>query len=418
LRRRAALRYNARRVTAATEPSALPDDVQDVGKLLRAMAAEGRVEALIDLVLRLLFDVRTKNSALELRLQKALRALYGRKSQKVSAEQLALLLGELGAEGPAATAAAGDVEVPAPPALPEAPPKGRRGRSPLPAGLPREERVVPVPEAERHCAACGAEKRGMGFVTSEVLEFVPGHVRVLEEKREKLACRTCEGEVAVAPTEKVSDRGRPGPGLLAQLLVDKDQDAMPLYRQVQAFARLGVDLPTSTVGTWNAFACDVLTPVADLVRSRVLSSFVVSVDDTGLRVLDRDHPNGVKKGHVWAFVAGGLVAYTYTADWSADGPAKWLSDFDGFVQGDGYAGYEAQLKGAAGPVVAEARRLGCMMHLRSKFEETLRAGDLRAAVALEHVKALYEVERRAKGDSAPSSAKPFATSSRARCCGN
>lgn len=384
-------------MTAATESSSLPDDVQDVGKLLRAMAAEGRVEALIDLVLRLLFDVRTKNSALELRLQKALRALYGRKSQKVSAEQLALLLGELGADDGAAAGEgeAGNVEMPPPPALPEAS-KGRRGRAPLPAGLPRDERVVPVPEGERHCAACGAEKRGMGFVTSEVLEFVPGHFRILEEKREKLACRACEGEVTVAPTDKITDRGRPGPGLLAQLVVDKYQDAMPLYRQVQAFARLGVTLPTSTVGAWSAFACDVLVPVADLIRSRVLSSFVVSVDDTGLRVLDRDHPNGIKKGHVWAYVAGGLVAYTYTSDWSADGPAKWLSGFDGFVQGDGYAGYEAELEGASGPVVAEARRLGCMMHLRSKFEETLRAGDLRAAVALGHVKALYEIERRAK----------------------
>jgi transposase len=384
-------------VTAAAARPASPDDVHDVSKLLRAMAAEGRIDALIELVVRLLLEVRSKNSALELRLQKALRALYGRKSKKVSADQLALLLGELGA-GDGAVASegeGGDVEVPPPPTLPEAP-KGRRGRAPLPAGLPRDERVVPVPEAERHCAACGAEKRGMGFVTSEVLEFVPGHFRILEERREKLACRACEGEVAVAPTDKVTDRGRPGPGLLAQLLVDKYQDAMPLYRQVQAFARLGVALPTSTLGTWNAFACDVLAPVADLVRSRVLASFVANVDDTGLRVLDRDHPSGVKKGHVWAFVAGGLVAYTYTADWSADGPAKWLSDFDGFVQGDGYAGYEAQLKGARGPVVAEARRLGCMMHLRSKFEETLRAGDLRAAVALGHVRALYEVERRAK----------------------
>ncbi|HEU4410266.1 MAG TPA: IS66 family transposase zinc-finger binding domain-containing protein [Polyangiaceae bacterium] len=202
-------------MTAAADQPALPDGVADVGKLLRAMAAEGRVEALIDLVLRLLLEVRSKNSALELRLQKALRALYGRKSQKVSAEQLALLLGELGAEGVAATAEVGDVEVPAPPTPPEAPPKGRRGRAPLPAGLPREERVVPVPEAERRCAQCGAAKCGMGFVSSEVLEFVPGHVRILEEKREKLACRACQSEVSAA--ERRATRGAAVGGWLTAL---------------------------------------------------------------------------------------------------------------------------------------------------------------------------------------------------------
>jgi transposase len=391
-------------------PSSLAD-LGDVRRKLEELLGEGRGHELIEIVLALLADVRDTNTALTVRLRNALRALYGRQSQKVSDDQLSLLFAALGQEPPAEatqpaedscppeTSMVPDGAVPQPPA-PPVPPRGRGGRAPLPKELPRESNVVPVGEQERVCATCGATKECIGHETSEVLEFVAAHFKVIEEKREKLACIACPEEgVTTAPSEKVMDRGRPGPGLLANILVQKFQDAMPLYRQAQAYERYGVSLAPSTLGDWSTFALDVLAPVAARIFAQVVQCPIVQLDDTGLRVLDRDHPNGVKRGHVWAFVGDGLVAFRYAPDWKAERPAALLHDFTGYLQGDGYAGYEAMLRdgeNGAEPVVPLERRLGCGMHIRSKFEKAAKAGDARAAIALFYFKEIYRVEAACK----------------------
>ena len=127
--------------------------------------------------------------------------------------------------------------------------------------------------------------------------------------------------------------------------------------------------------------------------------------DTGIRVLDRDDPRGVKKGHIWGYVGDcNLVAFDYTKDWKADGPAKFLRPFRGFMQGDGYAGFDRALRppddedGEEAPVVPENRRLGCGMHIRRKFEAAAQAGDARGAIVLSYFKKLYDVERSCKDD--------------------
>lgn len=390
----------------------LPSDLADVRRLLEQLAVEGRVDELIELVVTLLAEMRDKNTALAVRLGKALRQLYGRKSEKISSEQLALLFKKLGDDAPSDAAAATDTpqvsdpqaspDQPAPPVPPPpAPPKRRRGgRTPLPAHLPRETRVVPVPEAERTCAICGAEKKCVGHYTSEILDFVPAQFRIIEERREKLECAHCPEQAVTAISEKVMDRGRPGPGLLAMLLVEKFDDSMPLYRQAQQYARFGVSLSTSTLGDWSAFALDVLEPVAELIRGRVFDAFYIRTDDTGMRVLDRDHPNGVKRGHIWGFVGAGLVYFFYAPDWKAKHPAVLLDGFTGHLQGDAYAGYSAMLRKGNDntPVVPEERLIGCGMHIRSKFEKVVRAGDARGAVVLKFFKDIYQIEADCKAE--------------------
>lgn len=315
-------------MTTATTTK-LPDDLRDVRCKLEELAAEGRTGELIDLVVELLARMRATNNALTVRLQNALRELYGRKSQKVSTETLSSLLAALGHEvsasaaeaataaappdagtapatspdaGAAAASAPEGGLVPSPPEPPK-PPRVRGGRSPLPKDLPREQRKVRVPDVERRCPRCGAERQVIGHRSSPILEFVPAHFKLIEELREKLACPRCpEAGVATAPSEKVMERGRPGPGLLANILVEKFCDAMPLYRQAQQYERFGVALSPSTLGDWAAFGIDTLAPIARRITERVLGSPYVRGDDTGMRVLDRDHPNGVKLGHMWAFV--------------------------------------------------------------------------------------------------------------------
>lgn len=390
----------------AASTTTTPDDLEQVRGKLAELAHAGRVDELIELVLHLLLDARNHNTALQARLGKALRELYGKKSEKISPAQLALLFDKLGDEVPAdiveeaATAATSDDDVPQPPPPPA--PRTRRGhgRSALPANLPREPRIIPVAKELRTCAICGNEKECIGHITSEILEFVPASFKVIEEQREKLACKTCENGVVAAPSEKPMSGGRPGPALLAHLVVDKFQDAMPIYRQAQAFERCGVALSTSTLGDWTTFAIEVLRPIARAIVARVLRSFVIGADDTGIRVLDRDHEAGVKRGHMFAYVGDHeLVAFDYTPDWSAKGPGKFLEHFDGFVQTDGYKGWPAVIEEEGKPkrvVVPPERRLGCAMHVRRPFEAAAKARDARAAIALAYFQSIYKIERECK----------------------
>ncbi|EYF01807.1 putative transposase [Chondromyces apiculatus DSM 436] len=384
----------ARRSASSLKP---PNDLDDVRRKLGQLAEEGRTSDLIELVLQMLAQMSETNNALSLRLQTALRELYGRKSQKISAAQLSLLFAEL---GPEASAQPERELVPQPPEPPK-PPSPRGGRSPRPPHLERKQRRVTVPASERVCPRCGKDKACIGYRTSEVLDFVPAHFVVIEEQREKLACPRCpEQGVATAPSDKVMDRGRPGAGLLAKLLVDKFEDSLPLYRQAQQCACAGVPLAASTLGDWSSFALDVLAPVAARITERVLSAFYVRADDTGMPVQDRDHPRGIKRGHLWSFIGADLAAFLYAPDWKAKYPAALLDGFQGFLQGDGYAGYDAMLRSdrSGEPILSEDRRLGCAMHLRAKFEKAAKLHDARAAIALSYFQALYRIEAACKAE--------------------
>jgi len=389
--------------TSRTESPA--EDLGAVADKLRELAEAGRTDELIELVLTLLSQVRNENSQLTHRLHLLLRSAYGRSSEKVDASQLALLFDEL-SKSETPESAADCIKVPeTPPLHPDDTAKKKRksrGRQPLPPELPREMSKVPVPDDERVCEVCGKDKQCIGHLESEILEFVPAHFKVIVEQREKLACPDgCEKSVSVAPSQKVYERGRPGPALLAHVLVSKFQDSLPLYRQSQIFRRSGVRISPSTLGVWAAFAAECIQPIAMRIIRWALRSHCLQVDDTGLRVLDRDHPHGVKRGHMWGHVGDGKwVVFRYTPTWQAKHAAVLLSRFEGFMQGDGYAGYNTVVDASESdePVIPPERRLGCGMHIRRKFEQAAKGGDARGAVAMAYFRKLYQVERSCKED--------------------
>nr|WP_232293773.1 IS66 family transposase [Stigmatella aurantiaca] len=250
------------------------------------------------------------------------------------------------------------------------------------------------PSAEEcTCPECGQPRKSIGQEVSQRLELEPARFYVRVEKRPKLACARCKEGVVAAPAGETPLPGAlPGPGLLAQLLVGKYRDGLPVHRQQAIFdKRYGVKLPPSTLGDWVAGASDLLVPLVALLKRRTLSDFLLHTDDTGVRVLDKEDARGVKRGHLWPYIGqGGNLFVEYTPDWSSQGPQAVLANFQGYLVVDGYKGYQA-LFGHASP----RTEVGCWMHARRGFERAHLAGDARGSTVLALVQKLYAVERQA-----------------------
>jgi transposase len=363
----------------------------DILERVEALHEEGRRDELVAMIGTLVDEI----DRLELLEQKLRKHRFGKRSEKLDPKQLALTLAErdelAGETGELACTPEHIVDEGQ--ARENQPPRPERGkRKPLPEDLPRTTIPIPVPEAQRRCASCGREMGVMGCETSEELEWVPGHFEVRRYEREKRACSHCGGGgVVTAPTpDKVVEKGLPGPGLLAHVVVSKFQDHLPLYRQRQIFKRQGIDLPSATLGRWCAQAAWGVAPVAQEIRRRVLASYVLQTDDTHLRVLDRDHPQGIKRGFVWPYVGDGRWAYfDYTPSRAKEGPLEFLVERRGWVQADAYAGYDRLFDGED----ARCIEVGCWAHARRRFVETLEGGDGQAAWPLEQIRTLYAIER-------------------------
>lgn len=383
--------------TTAREVPGEGAGISELKAFLLDLIRDGRGEDAVEMVLDLVLRLRDDNNAKALRIAKLLRERFGRKGERVTREQLDLFLRSV--EEADRAGLPDDVETPP---LPEAPKKKKRrrkrtGRDPLPENLPRHIHVLEPPLSERTCSTCLTEKTCIGHETSEVLEFVPAQFEVHEYRRQKLACRKCEDGVVIAwSADKPIERGRPGPGLLAEVVVSKYVEHQPLYRTSKRFARLGVPIADSTLMNWVAATAFMLKPIHDELRRLVLGSHVLGVDDTHIKVLDRKAEGNVKRGHIWPYVGyeGGRrirVAFHYTPDWKGSGPRGFLEKRVGYVQGDGYAGIDELFDRPDSTAI----RVGCWAHGRRKVKEALDGGDLRAAVPLTFIQRLYEIERRA-----------------------
>jgi transposase len=374
-------------------------DLGSVREQLRALLAEGRHDELLDIVFAMLETLQRKNSELELDRLRLLRKHLGQTSEKTSSAQLELLLSLL-PEGESRPEVATTLAPPATEPLEsdEPAPRTKRkghGRKPLPADLPRTDVVHAVPAEERVCEVCSAEKKCIGHEVSEVLNFKPAGFVIEQHKREKLACENCpeDGITVAAAPDKVIEKGRPGPELLAQIVVSKYEDKNPLSRQKTIFERCGVSIPVSTMVGWVAAVAECLAPLAEEIRRRALGAHVLAVDDTGLKVLDDSAPGGSKRGHLWFYIGDAAwCAVRYTPDWTKEGPGAVLVDRVGWLQADAYAGFDhVYAKGLAIEV-------GCWAHARRPFVELARGGDPRAAIFLTYVQKLYAIERSATDD--------------------
>lgn len=341
------------------------------------------------------------------------RMLFGRKSEKLSPEELGQLVLAYG--GSEEAAAQLDPALPVPGVDAESEPeesprddkakRKHRGRTKLAEHLERIVTEVFVPDAERACLHCGTEMSCFDHVEHERLEFVPAKFVVHVERREKLACKHCKSDAATAERQTPPVLPlRVGPSVLAYLLESKCDDALPIYRQCDQFARMGFELPVTTAYGYWKYTTDLLSPISDAQLGTVLGHpGWIGADDTRLDVLDTTHKGGKYRGHLWCFVTStGLVAYRFTPNWEAKEIAPWfqLIGPETYVQVDDYAGYSTLVPDRDGrqmPVVAPERRLGCMMHVRRRFYDALKAGDKRAAQPVKWIQQLYKIEEHARG---------------------
>ena len=282
----------------------------------------------------------------------------------------------------------------------EAPASAPR-RKPLPDHLPRTEHVLSPGEA---CPSCGGDLKTLGQDVTEELEFVPGRFIVNAFVRPRLACRCCEAIVQAPLPSRPIERGRPGPGLLAHVLVSKYGDHLPLYRQSQIFTREGVDLDRSTLADWVGRSTALLEPLAEAIGRHVRQRQAIFADDTPVKVLT---PGAGKTGvaRLWAYACdetpwGGeahrAVWYQFSKDHRAERPQGHLSGFKGWMHADGYSGYEALYRSG------QVREVACMAHIRRKFVDIAKAqASPIAEEIILRISKLYAIEARVRGQPAP-----------------
>src|ERR1700719_3706419 len=224
--------------------------------------------------------------------------------------------------------------------------KRRGNRGALPAHLPRIEIIVDIDD--KTCPCCRGELHRIGEDKSERLDIVPAQFRVLVTRRPKYACRACEDGVVQAPAPaRLIEGGLPTEATVAQVLVSKYADHLPLYRQAQIYARQGIDLDRSTLADWVGRAAFLLRPVHERLLDRLRASPKLFADETTAPVLDPGRGR-TKLGQLWAYARddrpwGGTdppgVVYVYAPDRKAERPISHLAGFKGVLQVDGYGGY-------------------------------------------------------------------------------
>jgi transposase len=279
----------------------------------------------------------------------------------------------------------------------------KHGRRELPAHLPRIEIPHDLTDEQKKCPCCTKDRLCIGCEISEQLEFVSASFKVLKHIRNKYACKTCgEGcqhcdgsphiEIATKPAQPI-EKGLPGPGLLAHIIVSKMQEHVPLYRLEQRFDHLGVDIARSTMCSWM-MQCGVLVQaLVDLMTQRVKQSKVIHTDDTRVPVQDETVKGKCKSGRMWCFLGDESNPYDvfhYTPDRTRAGPQNFLADYQGHLQADAYGGYDGIY--TRGNVIEVA----CMAHARRKFFDARETDGRRSAQMLRFVQRLYAIEDRIK----------------------
>ncbi len=331
------------------------------------------------------------------------RARFGRSSEKLDhdIEQLELLIGDL-EEGQAESDERTDAVKPAAASLERK--KLHPVRKPLPDHLPRERVEHP---AACVCPSCGGTLLSrIGTDERELLEYVPSHFKVIVHVRPKMSCRVCETITQPPMPALPIERGRPGPALLAHVLVAKYCDHLPLYRQSVIYARDGVELDRTTLCDWVGRMAFHLDPLAQAIASHVRGGVAIHADDTTVPVLDPGRGK-TKTGRLWVAVRDErpwgsavppAVFYRYAPDRKSEQAAALLAGCQGFLHADAYAGFSDLYRPDPLTGIARLVEVACWAHARRKIYEVHAATQSPAAKELlERIGELFVIEAAIRG---------------------
>ena len=371
-------------INAATLPDT-PDDLKEI-----IIGLQGQITDL--------HEVHNKETDILLEQIRHLRAqLFGRKSEKIQGGPQTLPLFDM-PEPAEENEVEEKVHVPAHE-------RKKRGRKPLPEDLPRVEVLHDIDDADKMCA-CGCQLTRIGEEVSEQLDIIPAKMQVIRHIRPKYACKKCEGVEDDGPTVKIAPvppriipRSIATPGLLAHILTAKFVDHTPFYRQEQQFQRLGVEISRTSMCSWAMQTATVCQPLLNLLIDEVLSGFVIQADETTLQVLQEPGRDPTTKSYMWVFRRGDpenpVLIYQYHPTRGGAVAKAFLRDFEGFVQTDGYSGYEFL------DHEEKIRHMGCWAHARRKFMDVIKAQGKKkkngsADKALNYIRKLYRIEKEAR----------------------
>jgi len=325
----------------------------------------------------------TERNKIEVLLRELLDARRNRKSEQLSPDQLALFAAAWQArqaEAEPIEPDGSDEDDPnANPGGGESASKKRTGgRQPLPRHRKRERIVHDLAEAEKHCSICQQDLRPIGEESSERYEYIPAKLTVIEDICKKYAC-ACTVKTATKPSQPI-EKSTAGASLLAQVIVAKTADHLPLHRQEKIFERHGVDISRKTMGGWLAQCADLLKPLYGSMKEVLFQSKVIGTDDTSVKVLDVKLPFA-RTGRIWPYsgdAAHPVILYDYTATRERAGPEEFLKGYRGYLQADAYGGYDAFFKDPARGLI----EVGCWAHARRYFHKALESDQPRMGPAI------------------------------------
>jgi transposase len=384
-------------------PTSLPDDVHQLRALLAQRDQQlAEQQATIAALTQQRDEFYLKNLRLEMRLAKALKQAFGPRADRISdAAQMFL---DFGQRLEALPIHRGDL----PPEETGSPARSRpvsrrfgtRGRRDIGAldNLPIVEQKYELTGDLCRCPACQSLREKIGEQISYTIEHVPATFVRIKHIQFKYACPRCEHngdhpqiELAVKTGGSPIDKGMPGPGLLAYIATSKYADYLPLHRLQGIFARQGFELDRSTMCLWMADVARLARPIYDLMIRRVLQSHVLATDDTIMPLLQ---PGRTRQARMWIYLGDDAQPYNvfdFTISRSRDGPKRFLKEFAGTLLADAYGGYDGIV------LDQDLPRAGCWSHARRKFVEVEPTAPDLARTILRPIKALFDIEARAKG---------------------
>jgi transposase len=282
------------------------------------------------------------------------------------------------------------------------------GRKPIPKDLPMERIEYRLPEEEQICTACGGHLHEMSEALRHEVKLVPAQVKIVQHARFVYGCRNCEMNGIEVPIKTakaprpVIEKGLASPSAVAYVMTLKFVDGVPLYRQEQHYARLGIDLSRGVLSNWMIKGSEWLELIYGRLKQKLLEQEVLHADETTIQVLKEPGRPAESQSYMWLYRTGStgppIVLFEYQPTRSGEHPRKFLQGFKGYLHADGYAGYHD---------IPDVTLCGCWAHFRRKADEALKglpakqrkSSSSMSQALLDRINQLFTIERELKSKS-------------------